>query len=139
MTNESELEFPDSGDLADDIRTQLRAFVHLLTQSASGRIIAELIGRAQTDPDLSAAVSEHYTMPRRTLAINYFTQALERGQLRDDVDLELLIDQLWGACYNRLLIPDAPLDERFADALVKNTIVGAASATYRSALDRRHA
>ena len=139
VTNESELEFPDSGDLADDIRTQLRAFVHLLTQSASGRIIAELIGRAQTDPDLSAAVSEHYTMPRRTLAINYFTQALERGQLRDDVDLELLIDQLWGACYNRLLIPDAPLDERFADALVKNTIVGAASATYRSALDRRRA
>ncbi|WP_255546664.1 TetR-like C-terminal domain-containing protein [Glaciihabitans sp. dw_435] len=134
VTNKTELQFPDTGDLANDVRAQLRAFVQLLTQSGSGRIIAELIGTAQTDQDLSAAVSKHYTMPRRILAIRYFQQAVKRGQLRDDADLGLLVDQLWGACYNRLLIPDAPLDQKFADALVKNTLVGAASSTYRSLL-----
>jgi len=136
VTNESELEFPDTGDIASDLRVQLRAFVQLLTHGGSGKIIAELIGTAQIDRDLSAALSEHYTMPRRTLAIDYFQRALERGQLRDDADLGLLVDQLWGACYNRLLIPDAPLDQRFADELVKNTLAGAASAEYRSGSHR---
>lgn len=91
----------------------------------------ELIGAAQSDPDLAAAVSERYTRPRRTLAVDYFRKAAERGQLRADVDLQLLVDQLWGACYNRLLVPDAPLDEEFAVALVTNTLYGAAAADYR--------
>ena len=130
------LAFPDTGDIFDDIRTQLRAFVRLLTQEGGGRVIAELIGAAQTDRDLAAAVSASYTMPRRLLAIEYFARAREREQLREGVDLELLVDQLWGACYNRLLVPDAPLDETFADALVENTLLGAASEEYRASLFR---
>jgi len=133
VTSESELEFPDTGDIATDIRAQLRAFVQLLTERGSGKVIAELIGAAQTDPNLAAAVSANYTMPRRTLAVSYFERARERGQLRPDVDLTLLVDQLWGACYNRLLVPDAPLDLSFADALVTNTLRGAATENYRAA------
>lgn len=96
-----------------------------------GDIAADGDGAAQSDSDLAAAVSERYTRPRRTLAVDYFRKAAERGQLRADVDLQLLVDQLWGACYNRLLVPDAPLDEEFAVALVTNTLYGAASADYR--------
>ncbi|MWB98107.1 TetR-like C-terminal domain-containing protein [Agromyces seonyuensis] len=127
------LEFPDTGDVAADIRTQLRAFVRLLTDQGAGPVIAELIGAAQSDPDLATAVSQHYTAPRRRLAREYFGKALDRGQLRPDVDHDLLVDQLWGACYNRLLVPDAPLDEAFADALVTNVLRGAASEGYRGA------
>jgi len=132
--SEKELVFRDTGDLFTDIRAQLRSFVRLLTEHGGGRVIAELIGAAQSDPDLSAAVSERYTMPRRLLAIDYFERALERGQLLNGVDVNLLVDQLWGACYNRLLIPDAPLDIAFADALLHSTLRGAASAGYRSTL-----
>lgn len=92
-----ELAFPDTGDIVRDIRTQLRAFVRLLTEQGGGRVIAELIGAAQTDPALAAAVSERYTMPRRQLAIAYFERARDRDQLRPNVDLSLLVDQLWGA------------------------------------------
>lgn len=129
--SEPDLAFHDTGDLFNDVRSQLRSFVRLLTEQAAGRVIAELIGAAQGDADLSAAVSEQYTMPRRLLAVDYFQRARDRGQLRTDVDPSLLVDQLWGACYNRLLIPDAPLDVRFADALVENTLMGAASGAYR--------
>ncbi|MGO2749735.1 MAG: TetR/AcrR family transcriptional regulator [Pseudoclavibacter sp.] len=129
--SEPELVFVDTGDLRADVTTQLTSFVRLLTERGGGRVIAELIGAAQFDSDLAASVSERYTSPRRQLAVEYFRRALERGQLRADVDLELLVDQLWGACYNRLLVPDAPLDERFARALVTNTLSGAASTDYR--------
>lgn len=132
-----DLAFHDTGDLISDVRSQLRSFVRLLTEQAAGRVIAELIGAAQGDSDLAAALSQRYTMPRRQLATDYFRQALDRGQLRPDVDPSLLVDQLWGACYNRLLIPDAALDVQFADALVENTLIGAASAAYRGQLDTR--
>ena len=82
-------------------------------------------------PTESAPPSPTLTSPRRSLAVDYFRKASERGQLRADVDLQLLVDQPWGACYNRLLVPDAPLDEEFAVALVTNMLYGAASADYR--------
>ncbi|WP_210602262.1 TetR/AcrR family transcriptional regulator [Brevibacterium oceani] len=126
----AELAFADSGDVFTDIGRQLRAFVRLIIARGGGRIISELIGAAQTDPEVAAAVSEKYTAPRRRLAVEYFRLATFRGQIRPEVDPDMLVDQLWGACYHRLLIPDAPLDEAFADALVLNALRGAATPEY---------
>lgn len=130
------LEFRDTGDIVSDVCRQLRAFIRLLTETPSGRVIAELIGAAQSDPELSRALSERYTRPRRELAGRAIAQAKERGQLLRDADAELLIDQLWGACYARLLIPDNPLPLEYADALVGNVLLGAATATYRMTLQQ---
>jgi AcrR family transcriptional regulator len=118
-----DLEFPDTGDVEADLTAQLRAFVSLLAGPA-GRVIAELIGQSQTDPDLAAAYREHYSGPRRALAVDRLRRARERGQVRADVDPEVVIDQLWGAGYHRLLIPDQPLTREFADALVRNLLSG---------------
>jgi AcrR family transcriptional regulator len=119
------LEFPDSGDIHEDVRSQLRSFVTLLTAGGAGRVIADLIGAAQTDAALREQFSEVYSRPRRALAVAAFERARARGQLRPDVDPDLLVDQLWGACYHRLLIPDRPLTPQFADALVDNALRGA--------------
>jgi hypothetical protein len=35
-----------------------------------------------------------------------------------------VVDQLWGACYHRLLLPDQPLTNEFVDALVDNLFHG---------------
>lgn len=50
--------------------------------------------------------------------------ARQSGKLRDDVDAESVIDQLWGACYHRLLLPDQPLDTALVDRLVDNLFHG---------------
>ncbi len=122
---ENDLRFPDTGDITDDVRSQLHAFVTLLTTGEAGRVTAEIIGAAQSDPTLQASFSVSYSRPRRALAVEAFRRAQQRGQIRQDVDPDMLVDQLWGACYHRLLIPDKPLDLDFADALVANAIRGA--------------
>lgn len=127
---EPALGFPDSGDIRADLRTQLRSFVRVLTEQRAGPVIAQLIGAAQTDPALRAAFSRGYSRPRRDLALAALTRARERGQLRADLDLDLVIDQLWGACYHRLLIPDEPITEAFADELV-DTLFRAAGPSRR--------
>lgn len=121
---EPELRFPDTGDVEADLRQQLHAFVHVVTETQAGPAIASLIGQAQADADLKAAYLERYSSPRRALAVAAMTTAIERGQLRSDVDPRVIVDQLWGACYHRLLLPDEPLDVRFVDALVDNLFRG---------------
>ncbi|AYV32044.1 TetR-like C-terminal domain-containing protein [Streptomyces goshikiensis] len=116
---ECTLTFPDSDDIEADLTAQLRAFVHLVTRTPAGRVIAELIGQAQTDPDLSAALLARYSRPCRGLRT-----AQTRGQLRAGIDPEVLVDQLWGACYHRLLMPTPPLTEEFAGNLVTNLMHG---------------
>jgi AcrR family transcriptional regulator len=123
-TVEAVLAFPDTGDIEADLTSQLTAFVHLLTRTAAGRVIAELIGQAQTDHDLAAAYRQRYSGPRRALAVQALTLAQDRGQIRPGVDPQVVIDQLWGACYHRLLLPDQPLTEDFAAALVANLFHG---------------
>ena len=108
---------------ATDLTAQVRSFIALLAGRA-GRVVAELIGQAQTDPELAAAFRERYSSPRRALAVGVLGRARERGQIRDDVDLEVVVDQLWGAGYHRLLIPDQPLTAEFADALVRTVLAG---------------
>ncbi|WBP84587.1 TetR/AcrR family transcriptional regulator [Kitasatospora cathayae] len=121
---ENTLAFPDTGDIEADLLTQLRAFVHLTVDTPAGRIVAELVGQAQTDPDLAAAFREHYSGPRRRLAVEVLERAQRRGQLRADADPRIVVDQLWGACYHRFLIPDEPVTEEFAAGLVTNLMRG---------------
>ncbi|GAA5193907.1 TetR/AcrR family transcriptional regulator [Rugosimonospora acidiphila] len=118
------LAFPDTGDIEADLRSQLRNWVRLATRTSAGRVVRELLGAAQTDGDLMAAWRERYSGPRRALAVQRLDAAKAAGQLRKDVDSEGLVDQLWGACYHRLLIPDLPLTEQFADRLVDTLFQG---------------
>lgn len=118
------LAFPDTGDLEADLTSQLAQFVTLLTTDKFGHALAQLIGAAQTDPALAAAYAEHYSRPRRRLAVERFELSRERGEIPADLDLEVLVDQLWGACYHRLLLPDQPLDVPFTRALIRNLLYG---------------
>jgi len=118
------LTFPDTGDLEADLRTQLHSFVDLLTTTPAGRVVAELIGQAQTDPDLATAYRQRYSGPRRAFAVARLERAREQGHVRDDLDAEAVVDQLWGACYHRLLLPDQPLTREFAATLVTNLFRG---------------
>ncbi|MCW2558121.1 MAG: transcriptional regulator, TetR family [Mycobacterium sp.] len=121
---EQQLQFPDSGDVETDLRAQLHAFLAVIEDSPAGSVIAELIGQSQSDPDLKAAFLQRYSAPRRALAVATMETAKQRGQLRADLDPETVVDQLWGACYHRLLIPDQPLTPAFVDALVDNLFGG---------------
>lgn len=121
---ERALRFPDSGDISYDLTKQLRAFAQLLRDTESDRVLSEIIGAAQTDPDLAAAFRERYSVPRRQLAVEVLTRAMERGEIRSDVDPTIVVDQLWGACYHRLLLFHEPITDKFAIALVRNIMIG---------------
>ncbi|MCY1139190.1 TetR/AcrR family transcriptional regulator C-terminal ligand-binding domain-containing protein [Actinoplanes sp. Pm04-4] len=121
---EPRLAFEDTGDIEHDLRNQLRSFVRLLTADRGGPVIAALVGAAQSDPGLATVLASQYTVPRRTLAVERLRRAQQDGQIAPDVDLQVVVDQLWGACYHRLLMPAEPLTLDFVDALLRNLLRG---------------
>ena len=122
----STLAFPDTGDIRADLVSQLRAFVNVMTHTPGGRVLAELIGQSQTDPDLAEAYRKLYSAERRRLACERMQKAQDVAQIRPEIDVRVLVDQLWGAVYHRILIPDEPVTDEFVVALVSNLMDGIA-------------
>jgi AcrR family transcriptional regulator len=120
------LDFPDTGDVRTDLIAQLGAFVHWLKNEGAEKPVSELIGAAQMDPSLARSWSESYALPRRELARQRLRVAQRQGQLREDADLDIIVDQLWGACYFRLLVLKVPFDESIVERLVDTVLYGAA-------------
>ena len=121
---EGELSFPETDDIRADLTAQLHAFGHLVSETPAGRLLAELIGASQTDADLAVAYRELYSSQRRELAVSRLERAQRDGQIRERVDAQVVVDQLWGAVYHRLLIPDEPITPGFIDAILENLLEG---------------
>jgi AcrR family transcriptional regulator len=124
---EPALAFADTGDLREDLRAQLHAFAALMA-TPGGRALLQLVAQAQTDPDLAASLGELYTAPRRRLAEERLERAQAAGALREDVQPRVLVDQLWGAVYYRLLAPDGlAVGPAYVDALIDHLFDGIAA------------
>ena len=120
------MRFVETGDIEADLERHLRKFVRHLQDTPAGRIISQLIGLAQTDPLLAAELRERYLRPRRALVAETLERARRAGRLAPDADPQTMVDQLWGACYFRLLAPTEELTEEFASRLVRSIMHGVA-------------
>ncbi len=117
-----ELPFPETGDLGEDIRLQLRNFVKLLT-GRRGRIFKAFVAAAQSDAEVSEAFESVWRNPRRAAAKAGLERHRGKG-LREDVDLDLVMDAMYGPLYYRLLIGHGRLSERYADSLAEIVLEG---------------
>ena len=104
------LAFPDTGDVVADLRTQLGDVAKFLS-GVGGGPFAGLIGAAQSDPALTESVLETIINPRLAACRKRLEAARRDGQLRTDVDLEEVIELLYGPLYYRLLIRTRPITE----------------------------
>ena len=109
---EHKLHFPDTGSVYRDMSLQMNQFLGIL-RTRRGRIVAELLGAGQSDPELLQAFRERFLRPRRQEAYKTLQRGIERGELPRDLDLDLVLDILYGAIYMRLLIRHDELSENY--------------------------
>ncbi|HEX3685278.1 MAG TPA: TetR/AcrR family transcriptional regulator [Bryobacteraceae bacterium] len=117
-----ETPFPNTGSLREDIRIQLRDFLKLLT-GGRGRMFKAFVAAAQNDAEVAETFRRVWMQPRRMAA----KAGLERHrgrELREDADLDLTMDALYGPLYFRLLAGHRPLTEKFTDALAEVVLEG---------------
>ena len=102
------MSFPDTGDVIADLRTQLAGVATLLRRS-EGKVFAGLVSAAQNDDSLSRTMIETILQPRVDACRERLERAQRQGQLRRDVDLEEVIELLYGPLYYRLLFRTQPV------------------------------
>lgn len=92
-----------------------------------GELLRHLLGAAQSDVELQKAFWNNWIAPRRLQAKEVIAEAKALGQLRQDVNEDVLIDSLFGAVYYRLMIPYAEVSATYVEALVAQVFSGASA------------
>src|SRR3954447_10661611 len=122
----AEVPFPETGDLATDIERQLQNFIALLS-GRLGRAFKAFVGAAQSDPEVAAAFLEEWVKPRRKEAKTVLERYQIQGQIAPDVDLDLVLDLLYGPMYFRLLSGYGALTPEYARQITSFALNGLAS------------
>ena len=95
--------FPDTGDLAADLRTQMRALARQMNAPLTV-LYTGLIGAAQREPDLAAEVHRRVIGPRFDECRDRIAKAQADGEIRADVDPADVVEQVYAPLYYRLLL-----------------------------------
>ncbi|MQY12417.1 putative HTH-type transcriptional regulator [Streptomyces sp. RB5] len=126
-----------TGDVRADLTRYLNEIVSGLNRmrlagrpatsgDTSAGLVAEVAAAAARHADVGAAVHAMFHR-RNAVALALLERARDEGELRPDVEPEVLFDQLAGALYYRLLVTGRPLDAAYVGRLVTGALRGASA------------
>ncbi|MFJ5924700.1 TetR/AcrR family transcriptional regulator [Kitasatospora sp. NPDC092948] len=107
----------ETGDVRADLTSTLGAIGAGLRRPETRALVAELIAAGTRHPELGEALRALWAQ-RRTAAAELLDRAARRGDLAAGADPALILDQLVGPLYYRVLISGDPVDDQYARALV---------------------
>lgn len=122
----------DTGDIRRDLTDYMEKIAAALERmrtagtAVAGRsagTVAELVAAAARHEDIGELERAMYAR-RNRLAYALIDRARERGELRPGTDAGVLLDQLAGALYYRVLITGEPVDRAYAERLTAAALGG---------------
>jgi AcrR family transcriptional regulator len=117
------LAFPKTGSAANDMRVQMRRLASVY-RGKTGRLVRNLIAAGQGDPAAAAAFVEGYIKPRREVVRKVLLRGIEAGEFHAGLDLEAVIDALYGPVFFRLFISHGPLDQAWMERVAEIVLEG---------------
>ncbi|MCY0954051.1 TetR/AcrR family transcriptional regulator [Streptomyces sp. H27-S2] len=121
--------FPDTGDLAADLKYVLRATVDEFGDARYEAPARALAAAGATDPGLGARFTEQLLEPQLALYEERLRTAREAGRIAPDTDLRLTVEMLLGPLTYRWLLRTGPLTHAYTDALVDRVLGGVSNVT----------
>jgi len=112
---------PDSGDLRTDL---LAAFCGMggLTDHDTTQTFGAVMTALSTDPEFAAEFRTRVLQPKAQLSRTLFQRAVDRGEVRQDLDLDLVAPALAGIVLHRLFVmgetPGPTLIEHVIDQII---------------------
>jgi AcrR family transcriptional regulator len=117
---------PDTGCTLCDLDECLKLFVAAFRRMPPG-VIGPLYADCAPDRELRAAFMRTLFDPPRALVRETLERARARGDLRDDVDLDLMLDLLGSLVHYRVLFGHAPISNAQIEKAVETLLQGAAA------------
>jgi AcrR family transcriptional regulator len=117
---------PDTGCTLCDLDECLKVFVAAFRR-LSPNVLAPLFADCSADEDLRAEFMAALFDPPRAAVRETLERAYERGDLRDDVDRELILDLVGSLVHYRVLFGHAPTSDREIERVVESLLHGIAT------------
>lgn len=116
------VELPDTGSLAGDLEVYLGQLACSMSRPHKHQWLGGLVAECQADPELAVLFRENVIAAKRKALTTVFQRGIARGEVHPEVDVDVLVDLVYGPMWYRLLISAAPLDEDFAHALARSVV-----------------
>jgi AcrR family transcriptional regulator len=112
---------PDTGSLRGDL---LSAFCGMggLTDQDTTATLGAVMTAVSTDPEFAREFRKQVVEPKARVSREIFERARDRGDLRDDLDLDIVVPALSGIVLHRVFVfgekPKATVIERAIDQII---------------------
>ncbi|KRF15713.1 TetR/AcrR family transcriptional regulator [Nocardioides sp. Soil796] len=104
-------DIPDTGSLRDDL-VQVSCAMGGLSDEKPIGILASVLTAINRDPEFAAAFRERFIGPKVAANRIIYDRARERGEIRDDLDIDIIAPALAAIVLHRtFLLGDAPTPE----------------------------
>lgn len=106
-----------------DMKRQLRS-VAAVFASRMGRQVTSMIAAATGETELSKVFRNHFILARREEGRAFLARAIAAREIRRAIDIDVVLDMIYGPIFYRLLMGHAPLDGKFTDAIIDHAVKG---------------
>jgi AcrR family transcriptional regulator len=113
----------DTGRLDADLKATLKAYLQVFHSTSLGAVFPSLVGERAHNPELSKLL-EPVTASRRAPFVEIFERARERGEIADDVDVNLAADLVVGPISVALFFRGRAPSPRMAGPIVDLALSG---------------
>lgn len=114
---------PDTGSAETDFTVQLKS-VTAFYKSPRGRLFCQFIAEGQSDPAFLALFRERFLYVRRDAARVMWRRGVDRGEIRKEINSEIVLDLIYGPMVFRLLAGHGSLSDHESEAMVKAVFGG---------------
>lgn len=123
---------PDTGCTHCDLIAGIDTLSYAFANTNAGRVVPALIVDLKDDPGLEAEFFDKFFHPRRATTATALRRGIERGDIREDADIDLLLDMLGSTAYYRALFRHLPLTDTLAEEIVEVVMAGVATDRWRA-------
>lgn len=119
-----QIELPDTGSLRSDL-IQVFCGTEGVAGHAATKVLGAVVTALSTDPEFAAAFREKFIAPKVAVSEAIYARAKERGEIRDDLDLEVIAPAMAGILMHRAFVLGLPTDDEIVQRVVDHVILPA--------------
>jgi AcrR family transcriptional regulator len=118
-----QVSMPDTGSAEQDFTEQLKSVMAFYT-SPLGRLFSQFIAEGQSDANFLQQFRQRFLYARRDTARVMWRRGVDRGEIREEIDSEMVLDLIYGPMIFRLLAGHGSLGDRESEAMIKTLFSG---------------
>jgi AcrR family transcriptional regulator len=108
------LESPTSATTRDSLGEYLARLVTLFRDTPAGALLRGLTAASVSDPGVGRALVDDWLAPRRSAVVDLLVEGVQKGEVREGLDYDSVIDTLFAPIYHRLMYQHQPLTDRLS-------------------------